>query len=148
MKTTLAWCQILDKRVLPNTHILRQFTLNCSVGKLTNQNAKVTRFGYLKDDIVYRLEQFRVSMDDLYERKLDDAGRYIGPAYQDELYKFAGFVPYLETEISAQPITRTILKVQLTITAQFNWNDRWNGKSEPFWIIVDNDHEVLHSEYF
>ena len=117
MKSTLDWCQILDKRVLPNTHILRQFTLNCSVGKLTNQNAKVTRFGYLKDDIVYRLEQFRVSMDDLYERKLDDAGRYIGPAYQDEMYKFVGFVPYLETDISAQPITRTILKVQLTITA-------------------------------
>ena len=38
--------------------------------------------------------------------------------------------------------------MQLTITAQFNWSDRWNGKSEPFWIIVDNDHEVLHSEYF
>ena len=36
----------------------------------------------------------------------------------------------------------------MTITAQFNWNDRWNVKSEPFWIIVDNDQEVLHSEYF
>lgn len=56
MKATLEWCQILDKRVLPNTHVMRQFTLNCSVGKLTNQNNKVTRFGYLKDDIVYRLE--------------------------------------------------------------------------------------------
>jgi len=50
-------------------------------------------------------------MDDLYERKLDDAARYIGPAYQDEMYKFASYVPYLETQISAQPITRTILKV-------------------------------------
>ncbi len=40
-------------------------------------------------------------MDDLYERKLDDAGRYIGPAYQDEMYKFVSYVPYLETEISA-----------------------------------------------
>ena len=77
----------------------------------------MTRFGYLKDDIVYRLEQFRVSMDDLYERKLDDAARYIGPAYQDEMYKFASYVPYLDTQISAQPITRSILKVQMTITA-------------------------------
>lgn len=81
MKTTLDWCNILDKRVLPNSHILRQFSLNSHVGKLTNANAKVTRFGYIKDDIVYRLEQFRVSMEDLYEKKLDEAQRYIGPAY-------------------------------------------------------------------
>lgn len=81
MKTCLDWCHILDKRVLPQSHILRQFTLNSHVGKLTNANAKVTRFGYLKDDIVYRLEQYRVPMEDLYERKLDEASRYIGPAY-------------------------------------------------------------------
>ena len=56
MKTTLDWCNILDKRVLPGTHIMRQFTMNCHVNKLTNANAKVTRFGYIKDDIVYRLE--------------------------------------------------------------------------------------------
>ena len=74
---------------------MRQFTLNCSVGKLTNQNAKTTRFGYLKDDIVYRLEQFKVSMDDIYEKKLDEAVRYIHPAYQDELYKFASYIPYI-----------------------------------------------------
>jgi hypothetical protein len=38
--------------------------------------------------------------------------------------------------------------VQLTINADFCWNDRWNGHSEPFWIIVDNDSEILHQEYF
>jgi activating signal cointegrator complex subunit 3 len=38
--------------------------------------------------------------------------------------------------------------VQLTIKPNFTWNDRWNGKSEPFWIIVDNESEILHSEFF
>lgn len=99
MKSTLEWCQILDKRVLPGTHIMRQFTANCHVGKLTTANNKVTRFGYMKDDIVYRLEQFRLTMDDLYQRKLDEASRYISGVYADEMYKFVGFVPYLETEI-------------------------------------------------
>lgn len=56
-------------------------------------------------------------MDDLYEQKLDDAARYIGPAYQDEMYKFVSYVPFLETEVNVSPITRTILKVQLTVTA-------------------------------
>ena len=36
VKALLKWCQILDKRLLPNQHIMRQFTLDCSVGKLTN----------------------------------------------------------------------------------------------------------------
>ena len=36
LKTTLDWCKILDKRMMPGSHIMRQFTLNCSVGKLTN----------------------------------------------------------------------------------------------------------------
>ena len=36
LKSTLAWCQILDKRLVPGQHTLRQFTKDCSVGKLTN----------------------------------------------------------------------------------------------------------------
>jgi len=38
--------------------------------------------------------------------------------------------------------------VSLQINAEFVWNDRWNGKAEPFWIIVENDGEILHQEYF
>ena len=68
--------------------------------------------------------------------------------HQDELYKFVNTLPYLDIDIQYQPITRTILKVQLTINADFTWNDRWNGNSEPFWIIVDNENEILHQEYF
>lgn len=36
----------------------------------------------------------------------------------------------------------------MTINADFCWNDRWNGNSEPFWIIVDNEAEILHQEHF
>jgi replicative superfamily II helicase len=36
LKSTLAWCQILDKRLVPGQHTLRQFTKDSSVGKLTN----------------------------------------------------------------------------------------------------------------
>jgi len=49
-------------------------------------------------------------MEDIYDRKLDEASRFIGKM-SDELYKFASYVPYLELDVSCQPITRTILKV-------------------------------------
>ena len=111
LQKTLAWCQVLDKRLLPSSHLMRQFCSSSHVGKLTNANAKVTKYGYLREDIAYRLEQYRISMDDVYERKLEEAQRYLQGSYLEELYKFVAFVPYLDLEVTCQPITRTILKV-------------------------------------
>ncbi|KAK6123255.1 hypothetical protein DH2020_043012 [Rehmannia glutinosa] len=41
-------------------------------------------------------------------------------------------------------------RVELTITPDFQWDDKVHGYVEPFWIIVeDNDGEdILHHEYF
>ena len=61
----------------------------------------MTKFGYLKEDIVYRLEQNGVTLDDLYERKLDEAARFINPVYRDEMYKFLGHLPNIEFEVTA-----------------------------------------------
>ena len=49
-----------------------------------------------------------------------------------------------------QPITRSTLKVELTITPDFQWDDKIHGKAEAFWIFVEDvDSEVvLHHEYF
>ena len=79
LKSTLQWCQTLDKRIIPGQHILRSFTKDASVGKLTNQNAKTTNYGYLKDEIVWRLEQYGVTMENLYDKQLDEAARVIPP---------------------------------------------------------------------
>ena len=75
-------------------------------------------------------------------------GRFVGPNGIDELRKFVSYIPKLELDVQVMPITRAILKVTLIITPNFEWNDRWNGKNEPFWIIVDNEEEILHSEFF
>ncbi|KAF5195416.1 Activating signal cointegrator 1 complex subunit [Thalictrum thalictroides] len=58
--------------------------------------------------------------------------------------------PKLLLAAHVQPITRTVLKVELTITPDFKWEDKFHGFFEPFWIIVeDNDGEfILHHEYF
>ncbi|KAF9586602.1 activating signal cointegrator 1 complex subunit [Lunasporangiospora selenospora] len=55
---------------------------------------------------------------------------------------------FLETQVA--PITRNVLRVILTITPDFVWNDRIHGFSEPWWIWVEdsNNTEILHSEYF
>lgn len=60
-------------------------------------------------------------------------------------------IPAISLGASIQPITRTVLRVRLTITPDFQWNDKVHGStSEPWWIWVedpDNNH-IYHSEYF
>ena len=59
--------------------------------------------------------------------------------------------PSLSLDASIQPITRTVLRVRLSVTPAFHWNDRIHGNGvEPWWVWVEdteNDH-IYHSEYF
>ena len=60
-------------------------------------------------------------------------------------------IPAISLASSIQPITRTVLRVRLTIKPEFQWNDKVHGSTtEPWWIWVedpDNNH-IYHSEYF
>jgi len=58
--------------------------------------------------------------------------------------------PRLELAATVQPITRSVLRVDLTVTSDFQWDEKVHGFIEPFWIFVeDNDGEqILHHEYF
>lgn len=41
------------------------------------------------------------------------------------------------------------MKIDLTIKADFKWEEKIHGTSEPFWIFVTdcNSEELLYSEY-
>jgi len=60
----------------------------------------------------------------------------------------ASALPALSIDVSAQPITRTVLRVVLTLTAAFEWRDRLHGGAESWWIWVeDSDTEhIYHKE--
>lgn len=47
-------------------------------------------------------------------------------------------------------LRRSTLRVELTITPDFQWDEKIHGASEAFWILVEDvDSEViLHHEYF
>ena len=48
------------------------------------------------------------------------------------------------------PITRSTLKVELTITPDFQWDEQVHGTAEGFWIFVEdvNGETILHHEFF
>ncbi|XP_051152610.1 DExH-box ATP-dependent RNA helicase DExH14 isoform X2 [Andrographis paniculata] len=129
----LEYCKAVDRQVWPHQHPLRQFDKDISA------------------EILRKLEERGVDMDHLYEMQEKDIGALIRYAPGGKLVKqYMGYFPIVELFATVSPITRTVLKVDLTITPNFVWKDRFHGTAQRWWILVEdseNDH-IYHSELF
>jgi hypothetical protein len=77
------------------------------------------------------------SPDCRYDLQHTELGELIRqPKFGKTIYKFIHQFPRLDLSTHIQPITRTALRVTLTITPDFQWDDAVHGKSEAFWIFV------------
>lgn len=58
--------------------------------------------------------------------------------------------PTLSIEAEIAPLNRDVLRMKLELYPEFDWNDRHHGKSESYWIWVENSEtsEIFHHEYF
>jgi activating signal cointegrator complex subunit 3 len=106
----------------------------------------------LKPDIAAKFDNFNVTLDKLRELTGKEIGQLIRNVHAGvAVRRAAEEIPLLDIDVTIQPITRTVLRVRLSIRPNFRWNDRVHGKtSEPFWIWVEdptNDH-MYHHEYF
>ena len=64
-----------------------------------HQDRQGMPIGYLKDEIVYRLKQFDITLDQINDKELNEAKRYLMGTMQDDLYKFASYIPYFDIEL-------------------------------------------------
>ncbi|KAG1326813.1 DExH-box ATP-dependent RNA helicase DExH12 [Cocos nucifera] len=125
-------CKMVDKRMWSVQTPLRQFS-------------------GIPNEILMKLEKKDLAWEryhDLSSQEIGELIRY--PKMGRQLHKFIHQLPKLNLAAHVQPITRTVLGFELTITPDFQWEDMVHGYVEPFWIIVeDNDGEyILHHEYF
>ncbi|KAH0666757.1 hypothetical protein KY290_028930 [Solanum tuberosum] len=90
-----------------------------------------------------RLEKKDLAWERYYDLSSQELGELIRfPKQGRTLHKFIHQFPKLNFAAHVQPITRSILRVELTITQDFQWEDKVHGYVEPFWVIVeDNDRE-------
>src|SRR5690606_35528256 len=92
-----------------------------------------------------------ISWDQYCRLTSEEIGELIRmPKLGKEVYKYIHYIPKLILKGNVQPITRSMVKVELFIEADFQWKDEFHGSSEEFWIIVEDvDSETtLHYEYF
>ncbi|PQM33209.1 hypothetical protein Pyn_14185 [Prunus yedoensis var. nudiflora] len=129
----LEYCKAVDRQVWPHQHPLRQFDRDLSA------------------EIVRKLEERGADLDRLYEMQEKDIGALIRYAPGGRLVKqYLGYFPWIQLSATVSPITRTVLKVDLVITPDFIWKDRFHGTAQRWWILVEdseNDH-IYHSELF
>ncbi|CAI9118155.1 OLC1v1019682C1 [Oldenlandia corymbosa var. corymbosa] len=128
----LKWCKMINKRMWGVQTPLRQFH-------------------GIPTELWKQLERSNFDWDRYYDMSAEDLGQMIRIAKMGRLlHKFIHQFPKLNLSARVQPITRSVLKFELTITPDFQWDDKVHGFVEPFWVIVeDNDGEyILHHEYF
>ncbi|XP_019626472.1 PREDICTED: U5 small nuclear ribonucleoprotein 200 kDa helicase-like [Branchiostoma belcheri] len=128
----LALCKMIDKRMWQSMCPLRQFRK-------------------IPEEVVRKIEKKNFPWERFYDLNHNEIGELIRmPKMGKTLHKFIHQFPKLELATHIQPITRSTLKVELTITPDFQWDDKIHGNSEAFWILVEDvDSEIiLHHEYF
>ncbi|GBP32714.1 Putative U5 small nuclear ribonucleoprotein 200 kDa helicase [Eumeta japonica] len=129
---TLALCKMVDRRMWQSMSPLRQFRK-------------------MPEEIVKKLEKKNFPWEKLYELGPNEIGELLrAPKLGKMVHKYVHQFPKLELATHIQPITRSTLRVELTITPDFQWDEKIHGQSEAFWILVEDvDSEVvLHHEYF
>ncbi|XP_037076641.1 LOW QUALITY PROTEIN: putative U5 small nuclear ribonucleoprotein 200 kDa helicase, partial [Pollicipes pollicipes] len=129
---TLSLCKMADKRMWQSMSPLRQFKK-------------------IPEEVVRKIEKKSFPFERLYDLGPNEIGELIrAPKMGKLIHKYVHQFPKLELATHIQPITRQTLKVELTITPDFQWDEKVHGKAEAFWIqVLDVDAEILlHHEYF
>ncbi|KAI4978689.1 hypothetical protein ZWY2020_015442 [Hordeum vulgare] len=109
------------------------------------------QFPGIPKEILMKLEKKELAWERYYDLSSQEIGELIRfQKMGKQLHRCIHQLPKLNLSAHVQPITRTVLGFELTITPDFLWDDKVHGYVEPFWVIVeDNDGEyILHHEYF
>lgn len=131
-KTALDLCKMAEKRMWPTMSPLRQFP-SCP------------------RDIIQKAEKIDVPWTSYFDLDPPRMGELMGmPKAGKQVCNLVRKFPRLEVQAQVQPITRSILRVELTITPNFEWDEFVHGTAENFWIIVedcDGEDILFHDQF-
>lgn len=131
-KTALDLCKMAEKRMWPTMTPLRQFP-NCS------------------RDIIQKAEKIDVPWSSYFDLDPPRMGELLGmPKAGKTVCGLVQKFPRLEVQAQVQPVTRSMLRIELTISPNFEWDELLHGAAENFWIIVedcDGEDILFHDQF-
>lgn len=131
-KDALDLTKMAEKRMWPTMTPLRQFP-ECS------------------PEIVKKAERIDVPWSSYFDLDPPRMGELLGmPKQGRQVCNMIAKFPRLELAAQCQPITRSMLRVELTITPNFEWDDEIHGRAEQWWIMVedcDGEDILFHDQF-
>lgn len=131
-KTALDLCKMAEKRMWPTMSPLRQFP-NCP------------------KDVLQKAERIDVPWASYFDLDPPRVGELLGmPKAGRTVCDLVSKFPRLEVQAQVQPITRSMLRVELTITPNFVWDEAIHGFAQDFWILVedcDGEDILFHDQF-
>jgi len=119
-KLALNLCKMAEKRMWPTMSPLRQFS-KCP------------------PEIVRKAERIEVPFTSYFDLDPPRMGELLGmPRAGPTVCALVAKFPRVEVQAQVQPMTRSMLRVELTITPNFEWDIDIHGTSESFWIMVED----------
>ena len=131
-KTALDLCKMAEKRMWPTMSPLRQFPL-------------------CPRDIIQKAERIDVPWSSYFDLDPPRMGELLGvPKAGRTVCDLVSKFPRLEVQAQVQPMTRSLLRVELSITPNFTWDDSLHGPAESFWVLVEDcdGEEILFFDQF
>jgi pre-mRNA-splicing helicase BRR2 len=119
-KLALDLCKMAEKRMWPTMTPLRQFP-SCP------------------RDIVQKAERIDVPWSSYFGLDPPNMGELLGmPKAGRVVCNLVEKFPRLELEATPRPVTRSMLRIELTVRPNFVWDEQLHGASEAFWILVED----------
>lgn len=103
------------------------------------------QFKNVNPDLVRRLERKEYPWARLRDLEPNEIGELIGiPKAGRLVHRLVHQFPRLELQAFFQPMTRSLLHVQLTLTPDFQWEEKIHGNAQLFHVIVEDvDGEIV-----
>lgn len=131
-KTALDLCKMAERRMWPIMTPLRQFP-SCP------------------KEVIQKAEKIDVPWSSYFDLDPPRMGELMGLSKAGkQVCNLVQKFPRLEVQAQVQPITRSMLRVELTITPKFEWDEIVHGVAENFWIIIedcDGEDILFHDQF-
>ena len=123
-----------DLRIWPHQHELRQFEKS------------------LKPEVLFKLEEKKATLDRLWDMSAGEIGSMLRLNAQigGQIKSCMRAMPHLNMTAVVQPITRSVLRISVTLIPEFEWRDAMHGALQRWLIWVEdpvNEH-IYHTETF
>ena len=102
-------------------------------------------------ELLAKIEEKNMSIDSLREMNGKELGLlFHNQRMGEKIKECISNLPLIEIETTIHPITRSVLRVKISLTGNFRWNDKIHGVSESFWVWIEdpNTNHIYHHEYF